>query len=162
MRTMLRSVRHLLGVAAVLAVSLLATLLGAGAAHAHPGHGHEHRHALAAAAVAVTASAVRPDATVVHAAVETAAEAAAVAMPVTVTGAVTSDGAAPPDAPPAAGCTVPGCCGGGPCSACCSMVPPVAVLVWPARAAPVHGVHAAPALHDAVSSGLKRPPRSFG
>jgi hypothetical protein len=168
---MCRSFLQLLGFASLLvAVAVGLVVAGLDPAQAHPGHGHgraERVHAPLALAISpdqirtiagASACGKVPD----TASVVQDGSRAATGGPGSSGPAAIGGSAAQGDrAPSGGGCAVPGCCSGGPCSICCSVVPAAAGFVWPSRAAAALGALPGPTLDDAVSFGLKRPPRSF-
>lgn len=167
-----RSCSRLVGLAALLvAVAIGFVVAGASVAQAHPGHGHadpdrsnaQYARATQMPVVAPhqVASIVRnADNSDIHIKAEFGSYAAIVGPvsfgPATV-GGLARDGGSALDI----GCAFPGCCGSGPCSVCCSVVPASPGLVWPSREAAPLRIVPSPALRDAESSGLKRPPRPF-
>ncbi|MBK5960645.1 hypothetical protein CCR97_20925 [Rhodoplanes elegans] len=184
------SILRLLGLAALLVAAAVGFVVaGSGLAQAHPGHGHDHPgHAHAGSVQAVHLQAVhlqagdaltahgparqpvatspRVDVRISAATVDGTPQAVALAPQARVhtsdsSAAAAIDGSVQHDGSASGGCAAPGCCGGGPCSVCCSVVPAHAGLVWPSRAAAVLGIHPGPTLDDAMSSGLIRPPRFF-
>lgn len=167
---MCRSFSRLIGFATLLlAVAVVFVVAGPSVAYAHPGHGHadpdrsrtQSTRAVQVALMAHDRAVSIPRNT---AGSETGSDRKSHAASVRSSsygrvsvGGLARDGGTASDA----GCAFPGCCSSGPCSACCSVLPSSPVFVWPSSEAARFGVVPDPALRDDVSSGLKRPPRSF-